>query len=127
MPPKRLPDEALRRGAVLLTTDAEALDRRIVADGSLRVVWLPTSLLVEEKLALVFRDLGLTLRDPRCMACGGALVARAKDARRRAHPAAHRALEGRVLRVRGLRPALLAGDALGEDRRGAAPRGERAA
>ena len=78
--PKRLPDEALRRGAVLLTTDAEALDRRIVADGSLRVVWLPTSLLVEEKLALVFRDLGLALRDARCMACGGALVARAKDA-----------------------------------------------
>jgi len=78
--PKRLPDEALRRGAILLTTDAEALDRRIVADGSLRVVWLPTSLLVEEKLALVFRDLGLTLGDARCMACGGALVACAKDA-----------------------------------------------
>jgi uncharacterized protein with PIN domain len=79
VPPKRLPDEARRRGAVLLTTDAEALDRRIVADGSLRVVWLPTSLLVEEKLALVFRDLGLPLREPRCMACGGALEARAKE------------------------------------------------
>jgi hypothetical protein len=79
VPPKRLPDEARRRGDVLLTTDAEALDRRIVADGSLRVVWLPTSLLVEEKLALVFRDLGLPLREPRCMACGGALEARAKE------------------------------------------------
>jgi uncharacterized protein len=79
VPPKRLPDEALRREAVLLTTDAEALDRRIVADGSLRVVWLPTSLLVEEKLALVFRDLGLALREPRCMACGGPLEARAKE------------------------------------------------
>jgi uncharacterized protein with PIN domain len=77
--PKRLPDEALRRGAVLLTTDAEALERRIVVDGSLRVVWLPTSLLVEEKLALVFRDLGLRLLEPRCMACGGALLARAKE------------------------------------------------
>jgi uncharacterized protein with PIN domain len=79
VPPKRLPDEALRRGAALLTTDAEALDRRIVADGSLRVVWLPTSLLVEEKLVLVLRDLGLPLREPRCMACGGALEARAKE------------------------------------------------
>jgi hypothetical protein len=77
--PKRLPDEAVRRGAVLLTTDAEALERRIVADGSLRVVWLPTSLLVEEKLVLAFRDLGLPLREPRCMACGGTLVTRAKE------------------------------------------------
>ena len=77
--PKRLPDEARRRGAVLLTTDAEALRRRIATDGSLHVVWLPTSLRVEEKLALVFRDLGLSLREPRCMACGGALVARAKE------------------------------------------------
>jgi uncharacterized protein with PIN domain len=76
--PKRLPDEALRRGAVLLTTDAEALDRRIVADGSRRVVWRPTSLRVEEKLALVFRDLGLALHEPRCMACGGALEPRPK-------------------------------------------------
>jgi uncharacterized protein with PIN domain len=78
--PKRLPDEALRRGAILLTTDAESLERRIVADGSLRVVWLPTSLRVEEKLELVVRDLGLRLREPRCMACGGVLAARAKDA-----------------------------------------------
>ena len=77
--PKRLPDEAVRRGAVLLTTDGEALDRRIAADGSLRVVWLPTSLRVEEKLALVLRDLGLALRGPRCMACGGALEERAKE------------------------------------------------
>jgi hypothetical protein len=79
VPPKRLPDEALRRGAVLLTTDAEALDRRAAAAGALRVVWLPTSLRVEEKLVLVFRDLGLGLRAPRCMACGGALEARPKE------------------------------------------------
>lgn len=80
VPPKRLPDEARRRGAVLVTTDAEALDRRIVADGSLRVVWLPTSLLVEEKLVLVLRDLALPLGEPRCMACGGPLQRRAKEA-----------------------------------------------
>jgi uncharacterized protein with PIN domain len=77
--PKRLPDEALGRGAILLTTDAEALDRRIVADGSLRVVWLPTSLRVEEKLVLLLRDLALPLREPRCMACGGPLVGRTKE------------------------------------------------
>ena len=32
------------------------------------------------------------------------------------HPAPHGALEGRVLRLRGVRPALLAGHALGADR-----------
>jgi uncharacterized protein with PIN domain len=77
--PERLPDEALAHGAVLLTTDAEVLERRIVANGSLRVSWLPTPLLVGEKLALVFRDFGLGLREPRCMACGGSLAARSKD------------------------------------------------
>lgn len=79
VPLHRLPDEALRRGLLLLTSDAETLERRIVADGSLAVVWLPSALRTEEKLALVLRDLGLPLREPRCMACGGELVARAKD------------------------------------------------
>jgi uncharacterized protein with PIN domain len=75
----RLPDEALRRGLVLLTTDTEVLERRIVGDGSLRVVWLPSALRTREKLALVLRDLGLPLVEPRCMACGGALLARSKE------------------------------------------------
>ena len=75
----RLPDEALRRGLVLLTTDTEVLERRIVGDGSLRVVWLPSALTTREKLALVLRDLGLPLVEPRCMACGGVLVARSKQ------------------------------------------------
>jgi uncharacterized protein with PIN domain len=75
----RLPDEALRRGLVLITTDAEVLDRRIVADGSLRVAWVPSALTTAEQLHMVALDLGLALREPRCMACGGVLVARAKD------------------------------------------------
>jgi uncharacterized protein with PIN domain len=79
-PPHRLPDEARQLGLVLLTTDAETLERRIVADGSLRVVWLPTALTVAEKLALVMRDLRLPLREPRCMACGGELVRRDMNA-----------------------------------------------
>jgi uncharacterized protein with PIN domain len=76
----RLPDEALRLGLVLLTTDTEVLERRIVADGSLPVVWLPSSLTVHQKLGLVLRELHLALREPRCMACGGTLVPRAKEA-----------------------------------------------
>jgi uncharacterized protein with PIN domain len=61
-----------------VTTDTETLDRRIVADGSLLLVWLPTSLTLEQKLATVLRELALPLREPRCMACGGELVPRAK-------------------------------------------------
>ncbi len=78
LPPHRLPEEALRRGLVLLTTDTEVLERRIVADGSLRVVWLPSALTVREKLGFVLRELRLGLREPRCMTCGR-LLSREKD------------------------------------------------
>ena len=74
VPGHRLPDEALRRGLVLLTTEAEVLDRRIVAAGSLVAVWVPSALTMAEQLHMAFLDLGLTLREPRCMACGGTLV-----------------------------------------------------
>jgi uncharacterized protein with PIN domain len=79
VPGHRLPDEALRRGLVLLTTEAEVLDRRIVADGSLVVVWLPSTLTMAEQLHMAALDLGLTLREPRCMACGGTLVPTPKE------------------------------------------------
>jgi hypothetical protein len=79
VPGYRLPDEALRCRLVLLTTDAEVLDRRIVADGSLAVVWVPSALTMAEQLHLAAVELGLTRREPRCMACGGALVPRPKE------------------------------------------------
>ena len=79
VPGHRLPDEALRRGLVLLATEAEVLDRRIVADGSLVVVWLPSALTMVEQLHMAALELGLRLRDPRCMACGGALVPTPKE------------------------------------------------
>jgi uncharacterized protein with PIN domain len=74
VPGHRLPDEALRRGHVLLTTEAEVLLRRIVLDGSLAVVWVPSALTMREQLRMVMRDLELGLREGRCMACGGMLV-----------------------------------------------------
>ena len=79
VPGHRLPDDALRRGLVLLTTEAEVLDRRIVVDGSLVVVWLPSALTMAEQLRMTALDLGLTLREPRCMACGGTLVPTPKE------------------------------------------------
>jgi len=80
VPGHRLPDEALRRGFVLLTSEAEVLDRRIVADGSLVVVWVPSALTMAEQLHQAAVELGLTRREPRCMACGGGLVPTAKEA-----------------------------------------------
>jgi hypothetical protein len=79
VPGHRLPDEARRLGLVLLTTEAEALDRRIAVDGSLVVAWVPSALTMAEQLHMVALDLGLGLRAPRCMACGGRLVPRPKD------------------------------------------------
>jgi uncharacterized protein with PIN domain len=79
VPGHRLPEEALRRGLALLTTEAEVLDRRIVGDGSLVVVWVPSALTMSEQLRMAALDLGLALREPRCMACGGTLVPTPKE------------------------------------------------
>lgn len=79
VPGHRLPDEALRRGLVLLTTEAETLDRRIAADGSLVLVWVPSALTMAEQLHMVALELGLAVREARCMACGGRLVPRPKE------------------------------------------------
>ena len=79
VPGHRLADEALRRGLVLLTSEAEVLDRRIVGVGSLVVVWVPSALTMAEQLHMAAAELGLTRREPRCMACGGALVPRPKE------------------------------------------------
>jgi hypothetical protein len=72
--------EAAGRGLVLVTSFADLLDRRLVRDGSVVACWVPTGLQPTEQLTLVLADLGLRLREPRCMACGGMLQAAAKDA-----------------------------------------------
>ena len=55
------------------------LDLRLVRDGRVMALWVPTGLSPTDQLALVRADLGLSLRTPRCMACGGALLAAAKQ------------------------------------------------
>jgi hypothetical protein len=71
--------EAASGGLVLATSDAELVERRVVRDGSVVVQWVPTGVTPTEQLGLVLADLGLRLRVPRCMACGGTLEAVAKD------------------------------------------------
>jgi uncharacterized protein with PIN domain len=70
--------EAAAKGMVLLTSVLDLLDRRPVRDGRVMALWVPTGLAPTDQLALVRADLGLPLRDPRCMACGGALLSAVK-------------------------------------------------
>ena len=55
-------------------------ERRAVREGAVVAQWVPTGLAPTEQLALVLADLGLGLREPRCMACGGTLEAVTKAA-----------------------------------------------
>jgi uncharacterized protein with PIN domain len=70
--------EAAAKDLVLLTSVLDLLDRKLVRDGRVVALWVPTGLTPTDQLALVRADLGLTLRTPRCMACGGALQPAAK-------------------------------------------------
>ena len=65
--------EAQTRGALIITTDSMLLERRLLRDGAIPALWLPPTLTVLEQLALVFQELRLTVREPRCMSCGGEL------------------------------------------------------
>lgn len=63
--------EARAAGGVLLTTDARLWDRKAIRDGVIPALWVPSGLDVVRQLGMVLRDLGLSLREPRCMPCGG--------------------------------------------------------
>lgn len=72
--------EAQREGLVLLTSDSGLMDRRLVRDGTVLALWVPSGLPQPERLGMVLRDLGLKRRAPRCMACGGELRTVDKEA-----------------------------------------------
>jgi uncharacterized protein len=80
MPPQsaRLDDaaairEARRRAATLITTDSLMMERGVLRDGLIPAVFVPSTLHCEEQLAVVLHELGLSLRESRCMNCGGEL------------------------------------------------------
>jgi len=76
-------EELLRRarsdGATLLTTDSRLMERSAIRDGSVGAQWLPSDLPRTAQLRMLMRDLGLKVRDPRCMSCGGELRAVPKE------------------------------------------------
>jgi hypothetical protein len=65
---------ALREGRTLLSSDTGIFRIGCVRDGELPALWIPHGLSRDEQLAFVVRELGLELREPRCMACGGELI-----------------------------------------------------
>jgi hypothetical protein len=65
---------------VLLTSDARVFERRDVREGVVRALHVPCALARDQQLAHVLRALGLGLRPPRCMGCGGPLVTVDKEA-----------------------------------------------
>ncbi|HEY6168829.1 MAG TPA: Mut7-C RNAse domain-containing protein [Verrucomicrobiae bacterium] len=65
--------EARRVSATLVTTDTLMMERGVLRDGEIPAVCLPSSLRLGEQLELLFTALGLRVRAPRCMTCGGEL------------------------------------------------------
>ena len=72
--------EAQQRAATLITTDSLMMERGVLRDGLVPSVFVPSTLTCEQQLEIVFLELGLELRDSRCMQCGGELQRVGKEA-----------------------------------------------
>jgi uncharacterized protein len=72
--------QARRERRVLLSSDTGIFAIGIVRDGDVPALFLPHGLDTDAQLAFVLQKLGLELRTPRCMACGGALAEVSRDA-----------------------------------------------
>jgi uncharacterized protein with PIN domain len=79
--------QASREGRVLLSSDTGIFRVGIVRDGDVPALMVPHGLTIAEQLAFVLRRLGLSVREPRCMACGGELNEVPKESVRERVPA----------------------------------------
>ena len=66
--------------AIIITTDSFLLDRRPIAHGRVRAIWVPPTLTIFDQLRLVRAELDLPPADSRCIRCGGELVPVDKEA-----------------------------------------------
>jgi len=73
---------ALASGRILLTADTRLADHGAIRSGRIRALLVPHGMGKFDQLAFVVRALALPLREPRCMACGGALRAIPKESAR---------------------------------------------
>ena len=58
----------------LLSSDGPLFERNVIKNGSVAALYVPQQLSKLQQLRFVVGELGLSLRDPRCMACGGRLT-----------------------------------------------------
>lgn len=61
-------------GRTVLSSDGDIFAFTLVRDGVVPALFVPRGLTVQAQLAHVLRGLGLPLREPRCMVCGGELL-----------------------------------------------------
>src|SRR5437588_7023563 len=59
--------EAVRLSAAVLTTDSLIMERGVFRDHLIPSLWLPPTLSIPQQLARVFREFGLSRKEPRCM------------------------------------------------------------
>jgi len=79
-------DRARQSSATILTTDSMLMERRLLRDRIIPAYWLPPTMKIPEQLSLVFKELKLTIAEPRCMNCGGELRRGDKEALREQIP-----------------------------------------
>jgi uncharacterized protein with PIN domain len=65
---------ARAQGRTILSSDGDISQFSLVRDGVVPALFVPRGLGLQDQLAFVLRGLGLPLREPRCMACGGRLI-----------------------------------------------------
>jgi uncharacterized protein with PIN domain len=74
-----IPDPDLVRlahaeGRTVLSSDGDIFEFALVRDGVVPALFVPRNITVQAQLTHVMRELGLSLLEPRCMACGGELA-----------------------------------------------------
>jgi uncharacterized protein with PIN domain len=79
---RELVDLARREERVVLTSDRGVMERRTIARGEVRALFLPRELDPLAATRLVLAAFGLELLFPRCMACGGELAVIDKESAR---------------------------------------------
>lgn len=65
---------ALAEGRTILSSDDDIFAYALVRAGAIPALFVPRGQPVQSQLAHVLRTLGLSLLEPRCMACGGELA-----------------------------------------------------
>src|SRR4051794_19413969 len=61
----------MQEALIVLSSDAPLFERRLLKSGRVRGLFVTRHAPVPEQVAFVLRHFELTVRDPRCMACGG--------------------------------------------------------